>query len=320
MLTYCRPHGSIAEGIFRRRYLADLPGIVEDAHGNLHVKIGASPILWSSHTDTVHREQGIQSLRINAREQTIRLSRRSKRFSNCLGADDTVGVFIMREMILRGVAGHYIFHYGEEKGGIGSGNLARLTPELIDRHTLFAIAFDRQGTSDVITSQFGGDTASDAFAWSLAKQLPGSYKPCPGVYTDTAEYADIIPECTNVSVGYYREHTPGEYVDTSHVARLLDAVCEIDPDSLVCARDPNAPKPVYTSRAYTSYDRLWDNPRTSYGILSDDAEWCHWCDAPIVYEDDDYPATSDHCVCSPEDSYDGLTDEDVRFLRYLRGR
>jgi len=33
------------------------------------------------------------------------------------------------------------------------------------------------------------------------------------VYTDTAEFTDIIPECTNRSVGYAREHTQEESLD-----------------------------------------------------------------------------------------------------------
>jgi hypothetical protein len=321
MLTYCRPHGSVTEGMFRRRYLLDLPGITEDAHGNLHVTIGASPILWSSHTDTVHRAQGMQTLRINAHEQTIRLSRASKRTSSCLGADDTVGVFLMREMILKSIPGHYIFHYGEECGGIGSGDLARKSPHLIDRHTLFAIALDRQGTSDVVTSQYGGDTASDTFAWSLAKQLPGSYRPAPGVYTDTAEYADIIPECSNISVGYYHQHSPREYVDTAHVSRLLDALCAIDADALICERDPNAPT-HYASKwdnFYTADKPLWHQSPATSGALAD-SDWCYYCDAPIF--DDTYgPRDSgDYCVCSEDDAYADLTDEDAKFLRYLRNR
>ena len=32
-----------------------------------------------------------------------------------------------------------------------------------------------------------------------------------GSFTDTANYTDIIPECTNLSCGYYNAHTQSEY-------------------------------------------------------------------------------------------------------------
>lgn len=328
MLEYRRPHGSIAEGIFRRRYLMDLPGLTEDAHGNLIVKIGTSPILWSSHTDTVHRSQGVQSLRVNEREHTIRLSRRSKRTSNCLGADDTVGVFLMREMILRGVAGTYIFHYGEESGGIGSSAIRDRDPSTLS-HVLYAIALDRHGTSDVITHQFGGRTASDVFARSLASQLPGHYAPTQGIFTDTANYAELIPECTNVSVGYYHEHRETEYVDYAHVGILLEALCEVNADQLTCARDPYAPDPdilyYQTKRDRTHRGRfdsrfdvpLWrDAPSAYLNQLADydDREICPVCQFVILDPSDDYPLLDDFCTCEGE-----YTEEDLKFLRYLKG-
>lgn len=239
MLSYCRPHGEPHDRIFRRRFLLDLPNAELDAHKNIHVMIGESSILWSSHTDTVHHEDGRQSLHVDHVERTIQLSRRSRRSSSCLGGDDTVGVFLMREMILRGVPGRYVFHYGEESGCIGSGDLASCNPELLDG-VRFAIALDRAGTADVVTSQNGRTCASDAFAYSIAKQLDGvsDYKPARGIFTDTAEYMDLIPECTNLSVGYYHAHTSDEYVDFDHVGRLLIALVGLDESSLVCERDP----------------------------------------------------------------------------------
>ena len=41
-----------------------------------------------------------------------------------------------------------------------------------------------------------------------------------GVYTDSAEFTDIIPECTNISVGYYKEHTVNETQDIQYNFQL----------------------------------------------------------------------------------------------------
>jgi hypothetical protein len=332
MLAYARPYGSKEEQLFIARYLAPLPGIEEDAYGNLTVKIGQSPILWSSHTDTVHRKPGYQTLRINDRDKTIRLSRRSKRHgSSCLGADDTVGVFLMREMILRNVPGLYVFHAGEEVGGVGSQAIAEYRSDLLTGIS-FAIALDRQGTADVVTHQFGGRTASDAFAVSLAKQLPGKYAPVQGVFTDTANYADLIPECSNISVGYYRQHSKDEYVDYPHVDKLLTALCAIDSAQLTCARDPRVKAPpVYQGKFDHRFDPLWMRPDTwgmpaqhsvpvAYNGSLSDEHWCYVCGAPILPADTawaDYPADDDYCLCSTEQ--DTLSEDDLRFLKYLRG-
>jgi hypothetical protein len=135
----------------------------------------------------------------------------------------------MLEMLDAKVKGTYLFHRGEEKGGIGSSAIAQ-HHELFLQQFKWAVAFDRRGTSDIITEQFTGETASTVFAQALADRLNAEstaldYKPCPhGVFTDTANYAHIIPECTNVSVGYDSEHTPNETLDTWHVINLRDAL------------------------------------------------------------------------------------------------
>src|ERR1035437_5086882 len=113
MLTYCRPAGSGSESAFVARFVATLPGATCDPFNNWHVVIGTSPILWSCHTDTVHTASGRQTVRIAA-DGVVGLSWRSRHTSSCLGADDTAGVWLCHQMILSGVPGHYIFHYGEE--------------------------------------------------------------------------------------------------------------------------------------------------------------------------------------------------------------
>src|SRR5216683_3061735 len=86
MLTYCRPAGSDTESAFIDKYIAPLPGAQADAHGNWHVAVGDSTVLWSCHTDTVHSKQGRQTVHVNDRTGTVGLSRRSRRHSqsSCL--------------------------------------------------------------------------------------------------------------------------------------------------------------------------------------------------------------------------------------------
>lgn len=242
MLRYARPAGSFTERQFVTTYLASLPGAFQDAYGNFHVRIGneAQPILWSIHTDTVHHAEGYQTL--TERDGLIALSKRSARAMSCLGADDTAGVFLAHQMIVADVPGYYLFHWGEEIGGIGSSNLA--ADELWSHHLAecaCAIALDRRGTSDVITHQYGR-CCSDAFALSLATALNAhglTYAPSPhGIFTDTANYTDMIGECTNLSIGYAGAHSAKETLDLAHVTALYTALCTLRADQLTYAREP----------------------------------------------------------------------------------
>jgi hypothetical protein len=233
MLTYRRPASSATEEAFIAAYIRPL-GVTEDTSGNLIKRIGDASVLWSSHTDTVHREGGRQLICTGDGE--VWLGETDK--SNCLGADDTAGVWLMREMILAKRPGLYIFHRGEECGGVGSSHIAFHMPELLDG-IQWAIALDRAGRSDVITSQAGGRCCSDVFALALAAKLGIGFQPdSGGVFTDTANYTDLVGECTNISVGYFKQHTSQEYLDLRFVTALRDVLLTLDTYDLPSVRKP----------------------------------------------------------------------------------
>lgn len=241
--SYARPAGSKTERSFIRQFIEPL-GATPDAFGNWHVVIGdPNPtILWSCHTDTVATRDGRQ--RVVLTEAGILALHPAETRRNCLGADDTAGIWILREMIAAGIPGRYVFHYAEERGALGSGDLAYHTPELLDGITC-AVAFDRAGTGDVITYQRGDRCASDAFAWSVSDALNAValgllLEPADGIFTDTASYMDLVPECTNLSVGYAHAHSAAETLDTNFLIALRDAMLAVDVASWVIARDPLA--------------------------------------------------------------------------------
>lgn len=242
MLTYARPHSSPCEQAFIDRYIVPLPGCQKDSFGNHWVTIkqtGAKKdlelpnILWSCHTDTVHRKGGTQKIVVGDGIVTAK-------DNNCLGGDCTAGVWIMTEMIKSRIPGTYIFHRQEEIGGRGSAFIAKT---YADELALFdaAIAFDRRGLHDIITHQ-GDLCASDTFAASLALALNGNglkLSPCRnGVFTDTANYTEIIGECTNLSVGYFSEHQSVEFLSLGHLFSLRDAIIKADLSKLAFTRKP----------------------------------------------------------------------------------
>lgn len=267
MHTYCRPAGSAAETAFCKRYLDGLPGMTIDEKGNriLYIPNGdgtRSRVLWSSHTDTVHSAKDGPSQKLTYGGGILSLGQSAT--SACLGADCTAGVWLMREMILREVPGLYIFHAAEEVGGIGSAHIATKTPELLEDID-YAIAFDRRGTTSVITHQ-GARCASDAFGLALVAQLSSkthSYQlDTGGTFTDTANYTDLIPECTNISVGYYNAHTSAEYLDVTFLVHLLEKLCTLDLTTLPVERKAGEYDYKYASR----FDRFDNYPYTSSNV------------------------------------------------------
>lgn len=227
ILSHSRAHGSDGEKIIIEKYILPLtPTIVKDEQGEdmayiIDVGDGDSQILWSCHTDTVHYLKDNVHNSIIVEGDIIRANGHS-----ILGADDGAGMWLLLEMIKEGVEGTYIFHRGEECGGIGSSYLAKNYKEFLSKFT-HAVAFDRKGTNSIITHQFGR-CCSNKFANQLSEYFldNGLYmKPdSGGIFTDTANYVGIIPECTNISVGYEYAHTSRELLDVSFLFNLRNAM------------------------------------------------------------------------------------------------
>lgn len=205
----------------------------KDEHGNYFYKIGESKTIFTSHLDTSckdmkHVNHVFEGNMIKTDGTTI------------LGADDKAGVTIMLFMIKNKIPGLYYFFIGEEVGCVGSKLAAKTFKGTYNR----CISFDRRGTDSVITFQSASRCCSNNFATQLSKELNKSgnlqYKnDSSGIYTDSAEFTDLIPECTNISVGYYSEHTTTERQDIEHLTKLADACLLVDWESLVTERDPS---------------------------------------------------------------------------------
>ena len=271
-----RQHNSEGEASFIERFILPLGAVpylnpkgetiayvVDNTHGH-------SKVLWSSHIDTMHRKpkEGTS----DSLTQEVWVSDDGVAFvtdtADCLGADDGAGMYLMFNMIMRDVAGTYIFHRGEEIGCWGSGEMAEHHKDWLKGFT-HAIAFDRRGTTSIITHQRGERCCSEALSEQLASLFDMRYESDPtGVYTDTAEYMDIIPECVNVSIGYDSEHSHFETLDTNHVFALRDAICALDWDkiTLVAERDPT--KREYKEPSYGSWGTWSGNKHKTPSNLS----------------------------------------------------
>lgn len=267
MLTFKRPDGSATEKAFVATFIDTVPGVHADAAGNRWLQIGDNPeILWSCHTDTVHHGGGLQRL-------FLRGPMVYSTSGDALGADDTAGCWLMLEMIKAGVEGVYVFHRGEEVGGIGSMWIKKNRAAWLT-DIKAAIAFDRKGYDSVITHQLGR-CCSKEFAESLAAILGGKYAPDEtGLFTDTANYTGLIGECSNISVGYFDAHSGGEHLDLEFIRNLRDTLIAADFSKLVYKREAGEEDEDWGwyggsyyngGRSYGSYDRdrdcgyVWNN-------------------------------------------------------------
>lgn len=294
MLTWARPVDSVTERAFCREFIRPLKGAYVDTVGNWHVQRGDSPkVLWSCHTDTVHRKAGRQTLHYNPSFGVVRLSKRSKAEHSCLGADDTAGVAILVQMAATNIPGHYIFHYGEEVGGLGSDWLAKYHGDWLKSFDM-AIALDRKGHTDVITHQ-GPRCCSDAFGDALADALNVHglkySRSAYGSFTDTANYTDHIGECTNLSIGYTDAHRDCESLDVEHVSKLFTALCNLDTGGLTLSREAGAPDPDYKTWTYVGK-----------------TDWKGWPDDVVCR----YPETMRECINCSRD-FDYITSQATEF-------
>jgi hypothetical protein len=153
----------------------------------------------------------------------------------------------------------YLFPRAEEVGGIGSSHVADAHSDWLARFDR-CISFDRKGTHSVISHQGGTRCCSDTFADALSVALSGEdYFFAPddgGVFTDSKNFIDHIPECTNVSIGYMHEHTDKEELDLTFLFSMRDTCVGLDWEALPTARDPAVRESLYDEGWYGSW---WKN-------------------------------------------------------------
>lgn len=272
LLGLCTPNGTehhVVDVIRSQPYIKAHKRWVDPEKGNYVVQVGSSRSIFSCHMDIVgsnHKsmleKNRVEKIFLFTPEDTVVNGTNygmvwgakglvdekgviAKYEPSTLGADDKVGVYILLRMIEKGIPGTYLFHTGEECGGLGSAYLASKHPEIFENKDR-AIAFDRAGYDDVIGYQRGGRCCSTDFGKALAAALNVSMPPrikfkedAHGTFTDTANYTKLVPECTNVSVGYFNQHGSSEHLDAYWLETwLLPAILNVKYEELPTKRDP----------------------------------------------------------------------------------
>lgn len=338
MLSYKRPAWSATEEHWIKKFIMpmrDHENVTNhwvDKTGNLFFEVcGGSKQLFTAHTDTMHwrgnaaKGTAMTSLAAGFSRPLVDTGTIEKQKvvydpfmgvaykddNEPLGADDGVGVWLCLEIIRGGVPCTVAFYRAEERGGIGSSASAQEDEKFYNQFTS-AVAFDRRGTKDIITHQRGGRCASNIWAEALAESLNAhglEYAPCNGgVFTDTANLTSLVPECSNLSVGYQHEHSGDETQDVEHLLALRDAIINVDWGSLPIVREPG----VSEFGLWMPSGRKWCSPAP---LFDDGKDWGDSWKTPKVEDEQEILAFEEICAMSLKEMEDFAYDYPELFAR-----
>lgn len=233
LTEYTIPHGE------EDTLVSHLPSAIKkDKWGNYFISIGKSRTLFTCHLDTYCENKEKVNHIVDG--NIIRTDG-----TTILGGDNKAGMTVLLYMIEKNVPGTYYFFLSEEpistNGGLwGSSNLLYGNPNFLKQFDR-AVAFDRKHYGSIITRQMAQKCCSEEFADSLIdefkKQGIQMDQDKNGYYTDTGNFIELIPECTNISVGVWYEHHAEEYVDIEYVEKIAKAACKIDWENLPIVRE-----------------------------------------------------------------------------------
>jgi hypothetical protein len=170
-------------------------------------------VLLVAHSDTVWKDKGVDVGYYNGHYFSLKKG-------VGIGADDRAGcamLWSLRKM------GHSLLIPSTEESGCKGSRFAskqKKWDDIINGHK-FAIEFDRMNEFDMAFYGVGSDKFKD---WCEAQFKP--YKRVYGMHTDICVLCD--PMCgMNISVGYYGQHSDGEFLVESEYERTLKLVEQV---------------------------------------------------------------------------------------------
>lgn len=172
---------------------------------------GEFPVLLVAHLDTVHKHLPRQILDKNGKLSS----------SNGIGGDDRCGVFMILEIIKTHKCS-VLFCEDEEIGGIGANKFTetKLAESLISKFN-YIIEFDRKGDKDAVFY----NCDNEDFEKFITKDF---YKTAWGSFSDISVVAPFLKTAAvNLSCGYYKAHTNGEYVVWKEMLNSIDEATKI---------------------------------------------------------------------------------------------
>lgn len=252
----------------------------QDQAGNYYLWVlnpdGTKPkTMFTSHLDTADRNIAIVKHRCFSR---IKFGSEEEDYffetdgTSILGADCKAGTALQLWMIENKFPGLYYFFLGEEVGLIGAHAIAKEWKGIAEFSEIkHCVSFDRRGHNSIISNQSGTNCCSPEFVTALSKEFAEAglkFVDDPGgIATDSLAFIETIPECTNLSVGYYGAHTKSEIQDVSFLGKLADALLKIKWEELPAVR---VPVPRHN---YTTYLKTKDLTTSKTNFVDDWDDW-----------------------------------------------
>ena len=179
------------------------------------------------------------------------------------GFDDRAGIFAILKILESGYRPHLIFTTDEEIGGVGADALVKKYPKCPFKNIKYLIELDRQGSNDCVFY----DCVNEDFI---------NYVESFGFKEDFGSFSDIDVICsswgvagTNLSIGYYDEHTTSEIL---RVNRTFDTIKKVKKMLM------DAVNVDFFKYVPATYENLYHK----YSFLTDDVyEFCDKCHMPV---------------------------------------
>lgn len=263
---FCIPTAKMR--VFLKKEMKKYPEMKKESFGKEYLFYrGTLPVLLVAHMDTVHREIAtVDSIAVYKGRVTAPFTG--------LGADDRLGIFGILEMMERGHRPHVLFTDKEEVGGKGAKEFAKYCKA--NKESLpqinFMVELDRMNKNDAAMYS----CTNQKFIKHLSNY---GYQRAHGTYTDICDIMPVLDRAgTNISVGYYRQHTKDEYFVISeyytNMDRLERILLDVLPDQVFthrpASKNTNSSSTIrgFINRDYdtalTLFDKRFQQTQESY--------------------------------------------------------
>lgn len=201
------------------------PEAVEDKKGNLYITKGTGPYPCAvAHMDTVHDFKAhIYPIEING---IITGMDPTTMRQTGIGGDDKCGIYACLCLLHWLPSIKVAFFVDEEIGCMGS----READMEFFKDCKFVLMADRRDNCDFV-NDIQGPLSSKAFQRAVEPLMKKrKFKFCTGMFTDVMALRDkkVGVSCANMSAGYYRPHSEGEYIiidDMMNTIYLMYEIC-----------------------------------------------------------------------------------------------
>lgn len=239
---------------------------------------GTIPVMLVAHLDTVFPEPPKKLFKIQGQNVICG--------SNGLGADDRAGVFMILEIIKRGLRPSVLFTTDEESGALGADAFIVDFHEPIEE-LKYIIQLDRRGENDCVFY----DCQNKKFLNYITKF---GWVPARGIFSDISVICPAWGVAgVNLSVGYKNEHTPYETLNLDVLEKNLERVIEMLQVDFTRVQDFK----YGGRRAWGDYGyhrcivcgsvhsamNMLPTSRGSWCCIHC-VDWCHHCGSPFIGE------------------------------------